>query len=279
MFNRKCSYLISPPSQGHLMEKFWLNIQNQETLEAVVKRCSVGALRNFTKFTGKHLCQSLFFKACNFIKKETLTQVFSCEFWEISKNTFLHRTVTFGDCFWNTFSIEHLRVTVFMLQLNHHQSYHFRVFPINADCLYLLHSPFMAYFFEDILKLKKSYLILKTRWIHFWSARSSRPEVFRKKGVLKNFAKFTGKHLYHSFFFNNVAGTAPAATLFSCEFCEIFNNTYLYRTPLMVASEAQYDSWKRNTVYETLKICEPYQQNLDISWDMIPKRYLLKWII
>ena len=28
----------------------------------------------------------------NFIKKETLTQVFSCEFCEISKNTFLHRT-------------------------------------------------------------------------------------------------------------------------------------------------------------------------------------------
>ena len=27
-----------------------------------------------------------------FIKKETLTQVFSCEFHEISKNTFFHRT-------------------------------------------------------------------------------------------------------------------------------------------------------------------------------------------
>ena len=27
--------------------------------------------------------------ACNFIKKETLAQVFSCEFCEISKNTFL----------------------------------------------------------------------------------------------------------------------------------------------------------------------------------------------
>ena len=26
--------------------------------------------------------------ACNFIKKETLAQVFSCEFLEISKNTF-----------------------------------------------------------------------------------------------------------------------------------------------------------------------------------------------
>ena len=43
--------------------------------------CEKGVLRNFAKFTGKHLCQSLFFNkvaggACNFIKKETLTQVF-----------------------------------------------------------------------------------------------------------------------------------------------------------------------------------------------------------
>ena len=28
-------------------------------------------------------------KACNFIKKETLAQVFSCKFYEIFKNTFL----------------------------------------------------------------------------------------------------------------------------------------------------------------------------------------------
>ena len=32
------------------------------------------------------------------------------------------------------------------------------------------------------------------------------PEVFSKKGVLKNFAKFTGKHLCQSLFFNKVAG-------------------------------------------------------------------------
>ena len=31
-------------------------------------------------------------EACNFIKKETLTQVFSCEFCEIFKNTFSYRT-------------------------------------------------------------------------------------------------------------------------------------------------------------------------------------------
>ena len=31
--------------------------------------------------------------ACNFIKKETLAQVFSCEFCEISKNTFSYKTL------------------------------------------------------------------------------------------------------------------------------------------------------------------------------------------
>ena len=38
-----------------------------------------------------------FTEACSFIKKETLAQVFSCEFYEISKNTF-HRT-PLDDCF------------------------------------------------------------------------------------------------------------------------------------------------------------------------------------
>ena len=31
-------------------------------------------------------------EACNFIEKETQAQVFSCEFYEISKNTFPYRT-------------------------------------------------------------------------------------------------------------------------------------------------------------------------------------------
>ena len=40
--------------------------------------CKKGVLRNFTKLTGKHLCQSLFFNkvACNFIKNEALAQEF-----------------------------------------------------------------------------------------------------------------------------------------------------------------------------------------------------------
>ena len=69
--------------------------------------CKKGVLRNFTKFTEKHLCQSLFCKscrtracnfiqketqACNFIQKETLAQVFCGEFCEISKDTFSYGT-------------------------------------------------------------------------------------------------------------------------------------------------------------------------------------------
>ena len=37
-------------------------------------------------------------------------------------------------------------------------------------------------------------------------SRSSRPEVFYKKGVLRNFAKFIGKRLCQNLFFNKVAG-------------------------------------------------------------------------
>ena len=58
--------------------------------------CKKVVFRNLF-FTGKHLCQSLFFNKvaalrATFIKKETLAQVFSCEFCEISKNTFSYRT-------------------------------------------------------------------------------------------------------------------------------------------------------------------------------------------
>ena len=107
--------------------------------------------------------------------------------------------------------------------------------------------------------------------------RSSRPEVFYKKGVLGYFAKFTGKHPCKSLFFNKVAGLTPEtllkketlaqvfssefcdnsknsfpyrtprvcnlikeealAQVFSCEFCKISKNTFSYRTPLVAASE------------------------------------------
>ena len=51
--------------------------------------------KNLAKFTGKHLCWP---EACNFIKKETLSQVFSREFCEIFKSTF------FKEHLWTTAS-------------------------------------------------------------------------------------------------------------------------------------------------------------------------------
>ena len=39
------------------------------------------------------------------------------------------------------------------------------------------------------------------------------PKVFWRKSVLRNFAKFTGKHLYQSFFFNKVPGLRTATLL------------------------------------------------------------------
>ena len=71
--------------------------------------------------------------------------------------------------------------------------------------------------------------------------RSSRPEVFCKKGVFRNFAKFTGKHLCQSLFFNQVAGLRHG---FCCQFCEISKSckisksTFYLKTPLVAASDS-----------------------------------------
>ena len=75
-------------------------------------------------------------------------------------------------------------------------------------------------------------------------SRSSHQEVFCKKGVYKNLAKFTGKHLCQNLFFNKSDGVRPATLLkkrtltqvFSFEFCGILKNTFLYRIPPVAAS-------------------------------------------
>ena len=72
------------------------------------------------------------------------------------------------------------------------------------------------------------------------NSRGSRLEMFCKKGVLRNFAKFIRKHLFQSLFFNKIAGMRPATLLkkrllgqvLSCEFCKISKNTFLYKTPI-----------------------------------------------
>ena len=61
--------------------------------------------------------------------------------------------------------------------------------------------------------------------------RSSRPEVFCKKGVFGNCAKFTVKHRVAF-----LKSCRPEAQVISCEFCAISKNTFYYRKPLVAAS-------------------------------------------
>ena len=65
--------------------------------------------------------------------------------------------------------------------------------------------------------------------------RSSRPDVFCKKGVLRNFAKFTGQHLCQSLYFNKVAGLR-AATLLKQRLWHTYfpvNIAIFVRTPIL----------------------------------------------
>ena len=55
-------------------------------------------------------------------------------------------------------------------------------------------------------------IYIKSEYLPQFS-RSSYPELFRINDVLRNFAKFTGKHLCHSLFFNKFAGLRPTTLL------------------------------------------------------------------
>ena len=67
--------------------------------KAVVRRCSVKKVfLEISQNLQENTCARVYFliklqaSACNFINKETLEQVFSCESCEISKNPFSYRT-------------------------------------------------------------------------------------------------------------------------------------------------------------------------------------------
>ena len=66
--------------------------------------------------------------------------------------------------------------------------------------------------------------------------RSSRPKVFCKKGVLKNFSKFTGKYLCEKLFLNKVADLMPTALLEKrlSNRCLPVNFTKFLRTPFLI---------------------------------------------
>ena len=61
------------------------------------------------------------------------------------------------------------------------------------------------------------------------------PEVFCEGDVLRNFAKFTGKHLFQSLGPVTLLKKRFWHRCFCCEFCEISQNTFPCRTTLVVA--------------------------------------------
>ena len=90
--------------------KFRDQVGLTHTCRSSNQKCSIKNvfLNNFAKFKGKHLCQSLFLStvAYNFIKKESLVQMFSCEFYEIFKNIF------FTEHIWTSASAHSKKATI-----------------------------------------------------------------------------------------------------------------------------------------------------------------------
>ena len=89
----------------------WIFVKATSSYKSSHRRCSIrkGSLRNFGKFTGKHLYQDLFLNKVtglsgNFIKEETQTKVFSCGFCEISENNL------FTEHLWATVSAHSLQL-------------------------------------------------------------------------------------------------------------------------------------------------------------------------
>ena len=70
--------------------------------------------------------------------------------------------------------------------------------------------------------------------------------MFCKKGVLKNFSNFTGKHLWQSLFFNKAPGVRPATLLkerlwhrcFPVNFAKSLTTTFLKKTIPVAASKS-----------------------------------------
>ena len=93
------------------------------------------------------------------------------------------------------------------------------------------HPGVQAFLWIFLKKFHNSYLCNRTPYD---GSRITRLTVFYKKTVLKNFAKFTGKRLCRSLFFDKVAGGVcnfikrePLTLVFSLEFCEILRTSTL----------------------------------------------------
>ena len=86
------------------------------------------------------------------------------------------------------------------------------------------------------------------------TTKCSRPEVFRKKALMKNLAKSTGKRLCRSLFFNKITSLRFATFLKKklrqkCFFVNFAKLLIFYRIPLVAASVD-----RRTSLYSKIRI-------------------------
>ena len=137
--------------------------------------------------------------------------------------------------------------------------------------------------------------------------RSTRPEVFCKKGILRNFVKLTGKHLCQSLFFNKVTGLKSATLLkkwvwyryFPVNFMKFWEHIF-YRTPLMAASEPtranfkfpMYSShvpcvillillveWKWLSLKTNTSLTSWHEKHFPAKYEILPRFWIFKLVI
>ena len=93
-------------------------------------------------------------------------------------------------------------------------------------------------YWKTLFLFLKNFLLFSSICYPFFieiTCKSSLPEVFCKKDVLRNFAKFLEKHLWQSLLLNKVADWGSATLLkkrlwyryFYCDFYKIFKNCFL----------------------------------------------------
>ena len=170
--------------------------------------------RNFPKLIGKHLCESqVQAQAWNFIKKETQAQVFSCEFCEISKHAFFTEyvwaTASKQNCFLQIIAKTNLWVIYIYFTVHLHTictldfCYFVTKWPKQGtnskkpNVLFLFCRMQICRIFTKSTQTTNEKnvcgVIFGYSVIH--KVRSSHQRCSVRKGVLRNFTKFTGKHL------------------------------------------------------------------------------------
>ena len=151
--------------------------------------------------------ESFFSKVCNFIKKETLAKVFSCEFCKISKNTLF---------------TEHLRAATFVSHLEGFPFYLNNLFcwKLRQGCTGLSLSDFCIEIFLFLCTEAATRGILCKKMFLEFSQNSQENTCIRVSFLVK-FATLLKKRLWHRF---------------PCESCEIYKNIFLTEHLSMAAS-------------------------------------------